>query len=145
MTTVSATRTLSAPPTAVRSAIVERPREFVAAAGFDEVRADGDTFSVARELGLATIELTVRLDRDAAAALAFEAVEGIFDHMRTEYVVTATEGGSRVTAETTFSLGGIAGAALDATLVARQRRREFEDQFDYLAATLAPSGEDLDR
>ncbi|MFB6071056.1 MAG: SRPBCC family protein [Halanaeroarchaeum sp.] len=136
MERVSLEREYEADPAAVRRTIRRDPEAFVGAAGFDEVVFAGDRVTFARSLGLASIELTVELDHDADAVLAFDAVEGIFDEMRTEYVVEPTDAGSRVTAWTEFTLGGALASAFDGTLVATQRRREFADQLEYLESAL---------
>lgn len=137
MTRVRGSRTFEKRPGDVRDAIEDDIEAFVGAGGFDTAAMEGERIDLARRLGFATIELSVNLDREADALLAFEAVEGIFDHMRTEYAIDETDAGTRVTAWTEFTLGGIFGKALDETLVATQRRREFEDQFDYLESRLA--------
>ncbi|MFW5924421.1 MAG: SRPBCC family protein [archaeon] len=140
MTRVTGSRTVAASPAAVRSIIQRNLGAFVGAGGFDSVDVEGDTFAVTRDLGLATIELTARVDQDADGVLAYEAIDGIFEHMRTEYAVDPAESGAKITAVTEFSLGGIFGSALDATLVSTQRKREFEDQFDYLESQLEADG-----
>ena len=140
MAHVTTTRTFSAPPAAVRSVIDRDLESFVGAGGFDSVNVSGKTIDVVRDLGLATLELTVRVDRDADVFLAYEAVDGIFERMRTEYSIEPAGDGTRVAAQTEFALGGIFGQALDATLVSTQRKREFEDQFDYLDSQLEADG-----
>lgn len=136
MTRVRGSRTFEVRPAELEEAIECDVESFVAAGGFDSVSMAGDRIELANRLGLATIELTVRIDREASALLALEAVEGIFDRMRTEYTVEATDSGSRLEAWTDFTLGGIFGKALDETLVSMQRKREFEDQFEYLETRL---------
>lgn len=140
MAQVTGTRTFSAPPAAIRSVIERDLDSFVGAGGFESVDVSGETIEVVRDLGLATLELTVRVDREADVFLAYEAVDGIFDRMRTEYSIEADRDGTRIIAQTEFALGGIFGRALDATLVSTQRKREFEDQFDYLESQLAADG-----
>lgn len=140
MARVTDSRTFSAPPAAIRSVIDRDLESFVGAGGFDSVAVSGETIEVGRDLGLATLELTVRVDREADEFLAYEAVDGIFDRMRTEYTVEHARDGTRVTAQTEFALGGIFGQALDSTLVSTQRKREFEDQFDYLDTQLEADG-----
>lgn len=132
MALVSSSRVLDAPQSTVETVIRNDVVGFVEAGGFDEVHGEGDEIAMSRSLGLATLELTVRLDHDADAVLAFEAVDGLFERMRTEYAVEAADDGSRLTARTDFSLGGFLGDALDETLVSTQRKREFEDQFEYV-------------
>lgn len=139
MTLVTADREFAAPPATVRRAIEERPEAFLAAGGFDHVSMGADRIEFARELGLATLELVVDIDHDADAVLAFDAVEGIFSEMRTEYDVHAEDGGSRITARTEFTLGGALARAFDGTIVSLQRRREFASQFDYLEKEIGAS------
>ena len=136
MTRVTADRDLSASPETVRRLLERDHCELVRAAGFDTVESHGQTITFGRSLGFSTLELTVELDPDADAVVAFDAVDGIFESMRTEYHVAEATSGSRVTAWTTFTLGGALGAVLDGSLVAAQRRREFEAQFDYLESNL---------
>jgi hypothetical protein len=140
MARVTDARTFSAPPDAIRSVIDRDLESFVGAGGFDSVIVSGETIDVVRDLGLATLQLTVRIDRDTDVFLAYEAVDGIFDRMRTEYSIESAGDDTRVTAQTEFALGGIFGQALDATLVSTQRKREFEDQFDYLESQLEADG-----
>lgn len=135
MATVTRSRRFDADPAAVRAAI-EDVEPFTRAAGFDEVARDGDTLSISRGMGLVRISLTLELLDDPDAALAYRQREGIFAEMTTRYVVTAVESGTEVTATTEFELGApVVGSALDATVVSRQRARELEAQFDYLAET----------
>lgn len=132
MARVNASRVLDAPRSTVETMIRNDIVGFVEAGGFDEVRSEGDVLAMSRSLGLATLELEVRVDHEADAVLAFEAVDGLFEQMRTEYAVEEADGGSRITAWTDFTLGGFLGDALDETLVSTQRKREFEDQFEYV-------------
>ena len=136
MKRVDAERDLDAPVEAVQQAIEGDMEEFIRSAGFDSVTVDGDEFVFSRNVGLATIELTVERDRDSSATLAFDAVEGMFDEMRSEYDVVPTADGSRITAWTEFTLGGTVGTILDSTVVARMRKKEFVQQFDYLETRL---------
>lgn len=140
MAYVTAARTFSAPPGAIRSVINRDIESFVGAGGFDSVAVSGASIEVVRDLGLATLELTVRVDRDADVFLAYDAMDGIFERMRTEYSVEPASDGTRLTAETEFALGGIVGRALDTTLVSTQRKHEFEAQFDYLESQLEADG-----
>lgn len=136
MARVTASRTFASPPNTVRDEIRHDPGSFVDAGGFDSVEVLDDRMRMQRSLGFATLELIVRIDEQADAVLAFDAVDGIFERMRTEYHVEVDDGGSRVTATTDFTLGGVFGTVLDATLVSKQRKREFEEQFDYLEREL---------
>ncbi|MFB6120482.1 MAG: SRPBCC family protein [Halobacteriaceae archaeon] len=132
MATVTLTRHVDAPPEDVRAAI-RNVEPFMRAAGFDEVRSDGDTLEIAQGMGLVRIELTLDVDTEADDALVYEQREGIFDSMVTRYGVAPADGGSEVTATTEFELGtAVLGSALDATVITRQRTREIKAQFDYL-------------
>ena len=136
MATVTHSRTFDAPPADVR----DRVRDvgaFMRASGFDAVAVDGQTIHLENQVGILTIEMTVRqIDRDDAV-LAYEQVSGLFDEMVTSYAVEAVDEGTRVTAETSFSLGvAVVGDVLDGTVITRQRRRELEAQFDWLEAQL---------
>ena len=137
MTEVTLTRDLPVDPETVRNCIREDLSAFVEASGFDSVTATGDTFVVTRHIGMATLELTLEV-RESDALLYLEQTEGIFDEMWTEYTVEETDDGSKITATTGFTLGGVLGPILDGTMIATQRRKEFALQFDYLEAAVAP-------
>lgn len=145
MKTVSVSRTADVSP----ELAVDRLRDLDAlmdAAGFDEVHVDGDRVRVVNHVSLATMELTVSVI-ESDAALAYEQVDGIFEEMVTRYEVTETDGGDEsgktrderegattLTATTEFAVGaGPLGDLLDATIIARQRRRELTAQLAYLA------------
>lgn len=134
MNSVTLSRTIDAPPATVRESMTQIDR-FMRASGFDDVTVDGETVHVANEVGIATIGLTLELvDRDEAD-LAYEQREGIFEEMRTTYVVTPATDGSEVEATTEFALDvAIVGNVLDSTLIERQRRKELTAQFDWLEA-----------
>lgn len=133
MQTVTVTREIDAQPDAVREQLRDL-EAFTLAAGFDEVTVAGDELRVANRVGVAEIELQLAVV-DADADLAYEQVAGIFEAMRTEYDVQPADAGTRVTATTEFALDvPVVGDVLDATLIARQRRRELTAQLDWLAA-----------
>lgn len=133
MNSVTVSRTIDAPPDAVRESI-GRIEPFVAASGFDEVTVEDGIVRVTNLVGIATIELTLELVEATDAALAYEQREGIFEEMRTTYRLSRVDGGTEVTATTAFELGvPLLGDALDSTVIERQRRRELEAQFDWLA------------
>ncbi|AQL43766.1 hypothetical protein BV210_14100 [Halorientalis sp. IM1011] len=136
MESVSVTRTFDADPETVRDAMAD-VQPFMAAAGFDETRVDGDDLTIVNGFGLAAIELSLTIvDRDDVE-LAYEQDEGIFEEMWTTYEVAAEDGGTRVTATTEFQLDvAVVGAVLDATVIKRQRRRELTKQFDWLESNL---------
>lgn len=135
MESVTVARTVGAAPAAVRSAMSEL-EPFMAAAGFDEVAVEDGTIRVRNRVGIADIELVLDLVDDPDAELAYEQREGIFDEMRTRYDLAEAAGGCEVTATTRFAVGaGPVGDLLDATVIRRQRRRELDAQFDWLAAT----------
>lgn len=136
MQTVSISRDLDAPPERVRE-LIDDTEAFTAAGGFDTVTVEGDRIYLQNGVGIATIELTLAIEEDDDAALAYRQVEGIFGAMETRYLVTEREGGSTVTGETHFELDlALVGELLDATVIKRQRRREIEKQFDWLEEQL---------
>lgn len=141
METVSVSREITAPPDAVR----ERMQDigpFMRAAGFDEVDVKGDRIDLTNGVGIATIELTLELAEDPDAALTYRQVEGIFEEMVTRYTVNPSDSGTKVTAETEFAIDvALVGKLMDATVIKRQRRKELEQQFDWLAAELADQTE----
>lgn len=145
MNEVTLSRTIDAPPETVSDAI-DDVEPFVRASGFDEVGVDGETVRVANDVGVASLELTLELVDDPDAALAYEQREGIFEAMRTAYVVTPAAEGCEVTATTEFALDvALIGDLLDATVIQRQRRKELSAQFDWLEARCVdgptPTGE----
>jgi len=90
------------------------------------------------QVGLATVELGLRLVERDDAALAYEQSEGFFETMTTVYTLESVDGGTEVTASTDFALDlALVGAVLDATVIKRQRRKELEMQFDWLEAQVA--------
>jgi carbon monoxide dehydrogenase subunit G len=135
MQTVSLSRDLDAPPEAVREAMWDL-EPFMRAGGFDEVTVDGDEVRLVNHVGFAELTLTLAVSDPPDGTLAYEQVDGVFESMRTVYEVTPTDGGCRVTATTGFALDvALVGDLLDGTIISRQRKREFEGQFDYLAAS----------
>lgn len=140
MKTVSERRTFAAPPDRVRDLITEDVPAFVRASGFDDVTVEGEHITVSRDVGLATFQLTLA-PIDGDAALEFEQTDGLFEAMWTAYRVEPAPEGCTLSAETEFTLGGVLGPVLDATLIERQRRQEFDLQFDYVAEQL-DEGED---
>lgn len=136
METVTVTRHIDAPRSAVE-ALVADVEVFMAAGGFDEVElVDDRTLRIARHLGLGRIELHLDLLDDPEADLAYRQREGIFEAMTTRYSLEAAGGGVEVSATTEFAVGGLVGRVLDATVIKRQRRRELEAQFDYLESAV---------
>ncbi|WP_254769015.1 SRPBCC family protein [Salinilacihabitans rarus] len=140
MPTVTVSRTIDASPDAVRDGLAD-VESLLDGAGFDEVAVDGREVRVTKRLGPKTIRLTLDVDADAAAALAYDQREGVFDAMRTEYVVEGADGDSgdddddervEVTATTTFE-GGPFGAATGAASVIRRQRGQ---ELDSLAAAV---------
>jgi carbon monoxide dehydrogenase subunit G len=131
MQSVTVSRRVDAPPERVRAAM-EDLEAFMLAAGFTDVSVDGDDMHLENQVGLATVELDLRLV-DSDADLAYEQADGFFERMDTEYRVTEVDGGSEVTATTDFALDvALVGQILDATVIKRQRRHELESQFDWL-------------
>lgn len=125
METVSVTREFDTSASVVRETIRDADA-FFRGVGFD-VRRDGDVLTLAKQVAIKRVELTVRL-RDDDAALAYEQVEGIFEEMRTRYVVTDADDGCRVTVETTFEppTSGL-GTFVNETVVRRLRRTELAE------------------
>jgi len=75
----------------------------------------------------------LELIEETDAALAYRQRDGIFEAMVTRYTLDPTESGTAVTAETEFAIDvALVGKRLDATVIERQRRRELEQQFDWL-------------
>ncbi len=106
------------------------------AAGFDEVEVDGDTIHVANQVGPIQIELTLALVDNLDAVLTYEQREGIFETMRTTYMLIEDPEKIEIVATTDFALDlAVVGSILDATVIKRQRRIELEAQFDYLEST----------
>jgi carbon monoxide dehydrogenase subunit G len=135
MARVTRTLELDAPVEAVRPLVADA-EPFTAAGGFDDVTVDGDRMHLENRLGLATVELDLRL-RDDDVALSYEQVDGMFEEMWTTYEVEAEGDGSVVTATTEFALtDGVLGDVLDATIIRRQRGREIDGQFEYLREQL---------
>jgi len=136
MHSVSVSREVAAPPDAIR----ERMQDvgaFMRAAAFDEVVVEGDRIELENGVGIATIELTLELIDEPGAALAYRQRDGIFEEMVTRYTLEETEKGTEVTAETGFAIDvALVGKLLDATVIERQRRRELEQQFDWLEQEL---------
>jgi hypothetical protein len=131
MQTVTVTRTVPAPPDAVREAMMDHAA-FMRAGGFDGVDVSGDTIHLMNRLGILTIELDLELV-ESDAAFVYEQREGMFETMRTEFALEAVDEGTEVTATTEFALDvSVVGDFLDGTVIKRQRRKELEGQLDYL-------------
>jgi len=133
MQTVTVTRTVPAPPDAVRGAMADHGA-FMRAGGFDDVSVSGDEIRLTNRVGILTIELTLEVVEDDAA-FVYEQRDGMFETMRTEFALEAVDGGTKVTASTDFALDvSVVGDFLDGTVIKRQRRKELEGQLDYLEA-----------
>lgn len=136
MQTISLSRDYDTDPEDVR-ALVEDVKAFTEAGGFDEVDVDGTRIKLRNGVGIATMELTLEIDTEADAALAYRQEEGIFAEMETRYEVEQTATGSRLTGTTSFELDvTLVGDILDATVIKRQRRKEIEAQFDWVEEEL---------
>jgi hypothetical protein len=133
MERVSVTRTFDATPETVRETMADL-EAFMLGAGFDDVTVEGDTITINNRVGLFDIELVLEIVDDDAA-LVYEQRDGVFESMRTEYRLDADGGGTTVTATTEYTALDLAvvGQLLDATVVDRQRRKELDAQFDWLA------------
>lgn len=136
METVTVTRSFDAPEVAVREVVLDDIPAFVRASGFDRIDVVDEAITVSKDIGMATFELTLE-QRESNHLLAFEQTEGLFDRMWTDYRLDSDEDGSKLTATTEFSLGGVLAPVLEPTMITRQRTREFERQFDYVAVALA--------
>lgn len=135
METVTVTRRIEAPASAVEDAIAD-VGPFMEAGGYDEVVVDGDAVTLRNAVGLASIELQLDVVEDPDAALAYVQREGIFREMETTFTVEDADDGTVVTGRTEFGLkGGPVGSILDATVIKRQRRKEMERHMDYLEET----------
>jgi carbon monoxide dehydrogenase subunit G len=133
MESVSVSCIVDAPPGEVREAMADL-EEFMLASGFTDVTADGDDLHLENRVGLATVELDLRVVERDGAALAYEQREGIFETMETVYTIEPTGERTEVTATTEFALDvALVGEILDATVIKRQRRSELTAQFDWLA------------
>lgn len=137
MQEVSVSRTVEGDPDAVRAAMSDL-ETFMRASEFDDVIVEGDRITLHNHVGVFGIELHLEVI-EADCALAYEQVEGQFESMRTEYTLEPTDGGTTVTATTWFELLDlpVLGRVLDGTIVKRQRRKELDAQFDWLAAEVA--------
>lgn len=136
MGSVSVSQWFDAPPAAVEAVLAD-DEPLLRAAGFDEVDVDGTTVEVSTRIGLAELSLTLQRVEPDDAVVAYEQREGFFEEMRTAYAVRPTDGGSRVTATTTFELPvPLVGDVLDATVVERKRRRELDAQLGYIQQRL---------
>jgi carbon monoxide dehydrogenase subunit G len=137
MQSVTVSRTIDAPKSAIREAM-DDIEAFMRAAGFDDVTVHGDEITLRNRVGIATIELTLERVDAPDAALAYEQREGIFESMRTVYRLDDADSGTRVEATTDFALDvALVGDLLDSTIIRRQRHKELDAQFDYLESTLA--------
>jgi len=137
MQSVTVSRTIDAPKSAIRAAM-DDVEAFMLAAGFDDVTVDGDEITLRNRVGIATIELTLERVDATDATLAYEQREGIFESMRTVYRLDDADGGTRVEATTDFALDvALVGDLLDSTIIRRQRNKELEAQFDYLESAVA--------
>lgn len=135
MESVTVSRTVEAPPEAVREVLAD-VESFLIAAGFDDVEVEGSRLTIRNAVGLATIELVCEIV-DSDAALAYEQREGIFESMTTRYELEGVDGATTVRATTDFAVDvALVGEVLDATVIGRQRRRELESQFDHLERVL---------
>ncbi len=122
---------LEASPQAVRDVVAD-VESFMLAAGFDEVRVEEERLHLEMVLGIARMDLTLKFIDNHPSVLAYEQIDGIFESMMTYYEVEAEDSGSLIRGVTEFQLGGVVGSILDATIIKRQRTREFESQFEWL-------------
>lgn len=136
MNAVTVSRTIDAPPEALREKIRD-VEPFMRAGGFDEVVVDGERVELTNGVGIATIELDLELFEAAGSVLAYRQEEGIFEEMVTRYTVTPAGDGADVTGTTEFAIDvALVGKLMDATVITRQRRTELTAQFDWLESEL---------
>jgi hypothetical protein len=132
MASVTVSRTIDGPRSAVRDAVLD-VEPFMRGAGFDEVVVDGDEIRLTNRVGIAEIQLVLERVDVEGAVLAYDQVEGLFESMRTVYTLEDADGGTRIEATTEFALDvALVGEMLDATVIKRQRRKELTAKFDYL-------------
>jgi xanthine/CO dehydrogenase XdhC/CoxF family maturation factor len=132
MQSVSVSRRLAASREEVLAAI-EDVEAFMLAGGFNEATVTDGVLHLVNHVGLARMELDLRLVEREGAVLAYEQAEGFFETMETVYEIDEDDDGVVVTATTDFALDlAVVGAVLDATVIKRQRRKELEAQFDWL-------------
>lgn len=142
MESISLSREIGAPLDAVRDRILDL-ETFMYAAEFDEVtvtdpefdgeRATDGRIEIANAVGFLRIELALAVLDRPGAVLAYEQRDGIFETMTTEYQLAGNSGKTTVTVTTEFALdASFVGPIFDATVIKHQRRREIENQFDYL-------------
>ena len=142
MATATASRSFEVPAETVREAILTDVPAFIRASGFDSLTVEGDTYTVSRDIGLATFELTLeRLESEHL--LEFEQIEGMFDRMWTEYRLEGDESGCELVATTEFTLGGVLAPILDGTMIETQRHGEFDNQFDYVSSAIESSADGM--
>jgi hypothetical protein len=136
MEQVTVTRTYDASPDTVAEAMADRTA-FMEAAAFDRVELDGEHMTIENRVGLFDIELVLEIV-DADCEFAYEQREGVFDSMRTEYHLEAHDGATTVRASTEYEAVDLAvvGPLLDSTVIERQRKKELNAQFDWLAEQL---------
>jgi len=137
MQSVTVSRRVDADPDRVRE-LMDDLEGFMLAAGFTDVTVAGDEMHLENQVGLATVELDLRVVERGDAALAYEQADGFFETMTTVYHLEPVDGATEVTASTDFALDlALVGAVLDATVIKRQRRKELEMQFDWLEEQVA--------
>lgn len=137
MAQVEVTRTYAHAPKEIESVMADRTA-FMRGAGFDRVARDGDSLTVENRVGLFDIELVLEIV-DGDAEFVYEQRDGVFESMRTEYHVDGHDGETTVSATTEYEALDLAvfGQVLDETVVERQRTKELNAQFDWLAEQLA--------
>ncbi|MFB6228066.1 MAG: SRPBCC family protein [Halobacteriales archaeon] len=142
MQSVSFSREIAAPEDPVREAILDL-ESFMLGADFEEVtvtnatfadgRATGGHIDIANSVGFLQIELSLAVIDRPGIVLAYEQRDGIFETMTTEYRLAEGSNGTTVSVETEFALdASFVGPIFDATVIKRQRRREIENQFEYI-------------
>lgn len=142
MNSVTVRRSYEADPATVRS-VMNDTEPFMQAGGFDEATVSGSVVELTNQVGIATLSLTLDLVEDSDATLAYEQREGIFETMRTTYAVEPRGDGCEVVATTTFAIDvALVGPLMDATVIKRQRRKELDAQFDWIADQVGGAAND---
>jgi hypothetical protein len=132
METISRSRQYPVSAARLEAAMLADVPAFLRVAGYDDVTVTDEGVVVERRLGMARLEMTLRIEDGAPETLAVTQADGHFESMTTTYDVTADDGGAVLTATTEFELDDVVGAALKPELVRRRRGEEFDAQFDYL-------------
>lgn len=138
METVSVGREFDASENRVRSVLGDVTALFETA-GFD-VERDDDHLQLSKRVAVTQFELTVKLDEEEPAALAYDQVSGPFEEMATRYRVDSNATASHLAIETSFEPPAVGfGSFLNGAAVKRQRRAELDAVASLLESDDEPS------